>query len=363
MNFKIAVLPGDGIGPEVTEEGVKVLEALGRSFGHRFNLEYGDVGGISIDNHGTALLPEVRGLAESADAVLFGAVGGPKWDDLSATVRPEDAILQLRTHLGVFANIRPVKVYSWLADSSSLKPDILAGVDMVVVRELTGGLYYAEPKYRHETPQGWTAVDTMQYSEAEIERILRVGFELARTRRGKLASVDKANVLECSRLWRQIATKLAEEYPDVELEHVLVDNCAMQLIQRPARFDVIVAENTFGDILTDEASMLAASMGLLPSASLTEVPVVGRRTPGLYEPIHGTAPDIAGQGIANPIASVLSVAMMLRYSLGLTEEAASVERAVEQVLAGQYRTADIAAPGTVPVSTGEMGDRITAALE
>ena len=362
MEFKIAVLPGDGIGPEVTAEATKILLALGRAFGHRFDFEYADVGGISIDKHGTALLPEVLELVQSADAVLFGAVGGPKWDDPAATVRPEDAILQLRAHMGVFANIRPVKVNPWLVDASALKPEVLDSVDMVVVRELTGGLYYAEPKGREKTPQGWTAVDTMRYSEAEIERILRVGFELAGGRRGKLASVDKANVLECSRLWRQTATRLAEDYPDVNLEHMLVDNCAMQLIQRPASFDVIVAENTFGDILTDEASILAASLGLLPSASLAEVPVTGKRTLGLYEPIHGTAPDIAGQGIANPIASILSAAMMLRYSLGLTEEAAVVERAVDQVLAQNYRTADIAPSDTSSISTTEMGDRIVSAL-
>jgi 3-isopropylmalate dehydrogenase len=294
--------------------------------------------------------------------VLFGAVGGPKWDDPAASVRPEDAILQLRSHMGVFANLRPVKVNPGLADASALKPEILENVDMVVVRELTGGLYYAEPKGRQETPQGWTAVDTMRYTQAEIERILRVGFELSRERKGKLTSVDKANVLECSRLWRQTATRMAEEYPEVELEHVLVDNCAMQLIQRPGTFDVIVVENTFGDILSDEASMLAASMGLLPSASLTGVPAAGSRAPGLYEPIHGSAPDIAGRGIANPIASVLSVAMMLRHSLSLTEEAAGVERAVDQVLAQNYRTADIAPPGVASISTGEMGDRIASAL-
>ena len=363
MQFKIAVLPGDGIGPEVTAEGVKVLRAVGRAFNHRLDFQYADAGGISIDRHGIALLPEALELAESADAVLFGAVGGPKWDDPGAAVRPEDAILQLRSHLGVFANIRPVKVFPWLADSSALKPEVLDGVDMVVVRELTGGLYYAQPKGRDETPQGWTAVDTMRYSEPEIERILRVGFELARGRRGKLVSVDKANVLECSRLWRQTATRLSEEYPDVELEHLLVDNCAMQLIQRPSRFDVIVSENTFGDILTDEASVLAASMGLLPSASLAEVPALGARTPGLYEPIHGTAPDIAGRGIANPVASILSVAMMARHSLGLTEEAAVTERAVEEALAENYRTADIATPNAKPVSTAEMGDRVASAVQ
>ena len=363
MEFKIAVLGGDGIGPEVTAQGVKVLEAMGRVHGHHFSLEYGDVGGISMDKHGTPLLPEVRELAASADAVLFGAVGGPKWDDPGASQHPEDALLALRAHLGVFANIRPVKAYPLLADSSPLKPSVLEGVDLVVVRELTGGLYYAQPKGRHQTPQGAVAVDTMRYSEAEVERVLRVGFDLARSRSGKLTSVDKANVLECSRLWRQKAGQLAPEYPEVKLEHVLVDACAMQLIQNPARFDVIVAENTFGDILTDEASVLAASMGLLPSASLAGVPRAGVRIPGFYEPIHGTAPDIAGQGVANPIASILSVALMARYSLGLTEEAAGVERGVDEVLVQGYRTADIAAPGHAPTGTEEMGALIVAALE
>ena len=363
MEFDIAVLGGDGIGPEVTAQSVRVLEAAGRVFGHTFRLEYGDVGGISIDRNGTPLLSSVRDLASGSDSVLFGAVGGPKWDDPTATMRPEDGLLELRSVLGVFANIRPVKVYPLLADSSVLKPEVLEGVDMVVVRELTGGLYYAQPKERHETPQGWTAVDTLRYTEAEIERILRVGFELAQGRRGRLASVDKANVLESSRLWRQVATRLAPEYPNVQMEHVLVDACAMQLVQRPASFDVIVSENTFGDILTDEASVLAASMGLLPSASLSAVPLEGRRTQGFYEPIHGTAPDIAGQGIANPIGSILSAALMLRYSLGLTEEAASIEVAVDQVVTEGYRTRDIASSGAREVSTAEMGDRIVAVLE
>ena len=363
MEFDIAVLGGDGIGPEVTAQSVRILESAGRVFGHSFRLDYGDVGGISIDNNGTPLLPSVRDLAGGSDSVLFGAVGGPKWDDPTASMRPEDGLLQLRAHLGVFANIRPVKVYPLLADSNVLKPEVLSGVDMVVVRELTGGLYYALPKERHETPQGWTAVDTLRYTESEIERILRVGFELAQGRRGKLASVDKANVLESSRLWRQVATRMAPEYPDVELAHILVDACAMQLIQRPASFDVIVSENTFGDILTDEASVLAASMGLLPSASLAEIPREGRRTAGFYEPIHGTAPDIAGQGIANPIGSILSTALMMRYSLGLTEEAASVEAAVDQVVTQGFRTRDIAGPGVQAVGTVEMGDHIVAALE
>ena len=363
MEFDIAVLSGDGIGPEVTEQGVRALEAVGTVFGHRFNLEYGDIGGISIDNHGIPFTGEVRAMTDSADAVLFGAVGGPKWDDPNATVRPEQGLLDIRAHMGVFANIRPVKVYPWLIESSVLKPEVVQDVELVVVRELTGGLYYAEPRGRRETPNGLVAEDTMRYTEGEIERVLRIGFELARGRRGKLTSVDKANVLECSRLWRTVATRLGAEYPDVELEHVLVDACAMQLIQRPARFDVIVAENTFGDILTDEASVLAASMGVLPSASLADVPVAGRPSKGLYEPIHGTAPDIAGQGIANPIGSILSVALMVRYSLGLTEEAAAVERAVEQTLSGNYRTADIATPGSSVVSTAEMGDHIVAAIK
>ena len=362
MEFDIAVLGGDGIGPEVTAQGVRVLQAASNVFGHRFNLSYGDIGGISIDNHGTPFTDEVRALTDAADAVLFGAVGGPKWDDPNAIVRPEQGLLDIRAHMGVFANIRPVKVYPWLIESSVLKAEVVRDVELVVVRELTGGLYYALPRGRRETPVGLIAEDTMRYSEGEIERVLRVGFELARGRRGKLTSVDKANVLECSRLWRAIATRIGEEYPDVELEHVLVDACAMQLIQRPARFDVIVAENTFGDILTDEASVLAASMGVLPSASLAGVPVAGRPSKGLYEPIHGTAPDIAGQGVANPIGSILSVALMLRYSLGLTEEAAAVERAVEQALAANHRTADIADGGDA-VSTLEMGDRIVAALE
>ncbi|GIS81966.1 MAG: 3-isopropylmalate dehydrogenase [SAR202 cluster bacterium] len=362
MEFNIAVLGGDGIGPEVTNESVKVLNAVSKAFGHTFNLTYGDVGGISIDKHGTPLLDEVRELAGSSDAVLFGAVGGPKWDDPTANMRPEDGLLQLRAEMGVFANIRPVKVYPNLIESSVLKPEVLEGVDMVVVRELTGGLYYGEPKGRNETANGWTSVDTMFYTEAEIERVLRVGFELAQGRRGKLASIDKANVLECSRLWRHIATNLAPEYPNVELEHVLVDACAMQLVQDPRRFDVIVAENTFGDILTDEAAVLAASMGLLPSASLSDVPIAGRKISGFYEPIHGTAPDIAGKGIANPIGSILSTALMLRYSLGMTEEATSVEKAVESVLNNGSRTPDIISDGGEKTSTTDMGDKIAQAI-
>jgi 3-isopropylmalate dehydrogenase len=363
VDFDIAVLGGDGIGPEVTDQGVRVLEAVGWAFGHRFNLTYGDIGGIAIDKHGIPLIDEVRAMSDSNDAVLFGAVGGPKWDDPNAKVQPERGLLELRTHMGVFANIRPVKVYPWLVESSVLKPEVLEGVELVVIRELTGGLYYAEPRGRHETPDGVYAEDTMRYSEGEIERVLRVGFELARGRRKKLTSVDKANVLECSRLWRAVATRLGEEYPDIELEHAYVDACAMQLIQRPATYDVIVAENTFGDILTDEASVLAASMGVLPSASMADVPVPGKRSRGLFEPIHGTAPDIAGKGIANPTGSILSVALLVRYSLGLTEEAAAVELAVDRVLSANNRTPDIASKGANLVGTVEMGDLIVAAIE
>ena len=379
MEFNIVVLPGDGIGPEVTAEGTKVLETVGRKFGHRFSFSYDDVGGSAIDKHGVALRSETLDMGRRSDAVLFGAVGGPKWDDPRARVHPEDGLLAIRKGLGVFANIRPVKVFPVLMDSSVLRPSVLEGVDVVVIRELTGGLYYALPKGRRQTKRGWTGVDTLRYSQQEIERVLRVGFELARRRRKRLTSVDKANVLETSRLWRQVAMDLAPEYPDVELEHLLVDTCAMQLIQRPSRFDVIVAENTFGDILTDEAAVLAASMGLLPSASLADIPVEGGRALGMYEPIHGSAPDIAGQGLANPIATILSVALMMRYSLGLTEEAAAVERAVDQVLADGYRTADIAfsphpsGPGDSPpelrspatvkkVGTVEMGSRVAKAL-
>ena len=366
MEFDITVLPGDGIGPEVVAEGLKVLKTVGSKLGYRFNLTSDEVGGASIDKYGVAMRPETLNTALRSDAILFGAVGGPKWDDPMAKVRPEDGLLAIRKGLSLFANIRPVKVFPDLVHTSVLKPEVLQGVDMVVIRELTGGLYYGLPKGRRQTKRGWTGVDTLRYSEKEIDRVLRVGFELARGRRKKLTSVDKANVLETSRLWRQVATELGRQYPEVELEHILVDNCAMQLMRNPAGFDVIVAENTFGDILTDEAAVLAASMGLLPSASLADVPMEGRRALGLYEPIHGTAPDIAGKGIANPIATILSVALMLRYSLGLTEEAAIVERAVDQVLSEGYRTPDVfstGAPGREKrVGTVEMGDLITAAI-
>ncbi len=359
MRFTVAVLPGDGVGPEVAAEGVRVMKRVGERFGHEFDLHYGDIGGASIDKHGLALTPETLKMCKRCDAVYLVAVGGPKWDDPLAKVRPEDGLLGLRKGLGLFANLRPVKVFPMLVDSSNLKPDVVRGVDLVFVRELTGGLYFGKPKKRWETPRGRRAVDTLAYSEREIERILRVGFEIARTRRKKLTSVDKANVLESSRLWRQIATEIASGYPDVELEHQLVDSCAMRLIQRPADFDVLVTENMFGDILTDEASMLAGSMGMLPSASLAGVPRGGvSRAFGMYEPIHGSAPRRAGQNIANPIAAILSCALMLRYSFGLLGEAEAVEGAVNRVLEDGYRTYDIMAEGMKKIGTREMGELI-----
>jgi len=363
VRFDIAFLPGDGVGPEVAAEAVKVLEAMGRKFGHEFTFAEGDIGGIAIDRHGVALTPETLRMCRKSDAVLLGAVGGPKWDDPRAKVRPEDGLLGLRKGLKLFANLRPVKVLPMLLDSTTLKPDVIKGVDLMVVRELTGGLYFGKPQKQWQTGSGRRAVDTLAYSEKEIERILRVGFELARSRRKKLASVDKANILESSRLWRQIAIELSSQYPDVELQHMLVDACAMRFIQRPTDFDVIVTENMFGDILTDEASMLAGSMGMLPSASLAGVPKEGERTFGLYEPIHGSAPRRAGQNMANPIAMIMSASMMLRYSLGLVAEAKAVEEAVSHVLNEGYRTYDIMEQGKKQVGTREMGDLIAGRIK
>ncbi len=358
MQFNLTVLPGDGVGPEVTNEAVKVLQAVGKRFGHDFNLHYGLVGGLAIDQSGTALSPDTLKMCKDCDAVLLGAVGGPKWDDPKARVHPEDGLLALRKGLGLFANLRPVKVFPTLIDSTNLKPEVIKGVDFVFVRELTGGLYFARPKRQWRTSRGRRATDSMTYSEQEIERIVRVGFELARGRLKKLVSVDKANVLESSRLWRQVATEVAKEYPDVELEHMLVDACAMRLIQNPPYFDVLVTENMFGDILTDEASMLAGSMGMLPSSSLAGVPQEGVNIFGMYEPIHGSAPRRAGLNMANPIAIILSVAMMLRYSSGLIKEAQTIETAVDEVLQEGYRTYDIMDKGKIKVGTKEMGDLI-----
>ncbi len=356
MEFDIAVLPGDGVGPEVIAEAIKVLQTVGEKFGHSFRLHDGLIGGVAIDNLGTALSEETLKLCKQSDAVLLGAVGGSKWDDPQAKVHPEDGLLALRKGLGLFANLRPVKVFPMLVDATNLKPEVVEGVDLMVVRELTGGLYFGQPKRQWQTPEGRQAVDTLAYSEAEIERILKVGFELARSRRKKLTSVDKANILQSSRLWRQIAIEISADYPDVELQHMLVDACAMRFIQRPANLDVLVTENMFGDILTDEASMLAGSMGMLPSASLAGIP--RGKTFGMYEPIHGSAPSRAGQNLANPIATILSVAMMLRYSFVLETEAQAVENAVLAALEKGYRTYDIMSEGKIRVGTKEMGEFI-----
>ena len=364
MKFDIAVLPGDGVGPEVVAEGLKVLERVGSRFGHVFGLHNDLVGGCAIDRSGVALTQDTLKMCRGCHAVLLGAVGGPKWDDPLAKVRPEDGLLALRKELGLFANLRPVKVFPMLVDATNLKPEVVRGVDIVVVRELTGGLYFGKPKKQWRTARGRRAVDSMVYSEKEIDRILRVGFEVARGRGKKLISVDKANVLESSRLWRQIAIELSTEYPDVALEHMLVDSCAMRLIQRPTDLDVIVTENTFGDILTDEASMLAGSMGMLASASIAGVPRSGgAMTFGLYEPIHGSAPRRAGQNMVNPIATILSCAMMMRYSLGLAREADVIEGSVQAVLSDGYRTYDIMSNGKTRVSTSQMGDLIAGKVE
>ncbi|MBE9482063.1 MAG: 3-isopropylmalate dehydrogenase [Chloroflexi bacterium] len=358
MEFNLAVLPGDGVGPEVTTEAIKVLQAIGKRFDHVFKLHYGLIGGVAIDETGTALTGDTLEMCQSCGAVLLGAVGGPKWDDPKAKIHPEDGLLALRKGLGLFANLRPVKVLPMLVDSSNLKPKVVEGVDFIFVRELTGGLYFARPKRQWRTSRGRRATDSMTYSEQEIERIVRVGFELARSRRKKLTSVDKANVLQSSRLWRQVAMEVAPRYPDVELDHMLVDACAMRLIQNPAYFDVLVTENMFGDILSDEASMLAGSMGMLPSASLAGVPQEGVNIFGMYEPIHGSAPRRAGLDMANPIATILSVAMMLHYSFGLVKQAQTIEAAVSEVLQQGYRTYDIMDEGKTKVGTQEMGDLI-----
>ena len=361
-DYQIALLPGDGIGPEIMTEARKVLAVLERRFGHRFVYTEDLVGGAAIDAYGVALRPQTLTMCAGQDAILFGAVGGPKWDNPRANVRPEQAILGLRKGLGLFANIRPIKMYPFLAGNSTLKREVVKDVDMVLLRELTGGLYFGKPQKRREDKRGRKAVDTMKYSEQEIERIVRLAFELALGRRKKVTSVDKANVLDTSRLWREVATEVARDYPDVQCEHILVDSAAMHLIRRPASFDVIVTENMFGDILTDEASMLAGSMGMLPSASLGKRRADGTGL-GLYEPIHGTAPDIAGKGIANPSAMIFSVALLLRHSLGLEEEATAVEEAVIRVLRSGNVPADLASPkGKRPVKTSRMGTLIAEAL-
>jgi len=348
LNFKITLLPGDGIGPEVVGEAVRVLETIASKYKHSFDFQERLMGGCSIDAYGSSLTDETLADCVASDSVLLGAVGGPKWDDPKAKDRPERGLLALRKGLGVFANLRPVKVHPALIDGSPLKPEKLKGVDILVIRELTGGLYFGFPKGRDVKDGRERAVDTLEYYDYEIKRIMKLAFDLAKGRKKKVTSVDKANVLESSRLWRQIATQMGKENPDIELEHVLVDTAAMRLITGPAWMDVVVTENMFGDILTDEASVLAGSMGMLPSASL------GESTIGLYEPIHGSAPDIAGKGIANPIGTILSTAMMLRHSFKLESEAAAIEKAVDETITAGARTADLG--GTL--TTRQMADEI-----
>ena len=354
MEKNITLLKGDGIGPEIVSQAVKVLDAVAKKYGHEFNYTEVDIGGCSIDKFGVPITDEGMEKCKSADAVLLGAVGGPKWDNVDPSVRPEKALLAVRRELGLFANLRPTRLFSQLADSSPLKQSIVGnGIDLMIVRELTGGIYFGK-RYTEVKDGEKVATDYMTYSEHEIERIGRVAFEAALKRGKKLASVDKANVLDSSRLWRATMHKLAEEYPDVEYSDILVDNTAMQLIKNPTQFDVIVTENMFGDILSDEASMLTGSIGMMPSASLSS------GTLGMYEPIHGSAPDIAGMDIANPIGTVMSAAMMLRYSFDMMEEADDIEAAVNRALDDGYRTADIYREGTKKVGCAEMGDILAA---
>lgn len=360
MKAKIVVLGGDGIGPEVTNEAQKVLNAVAEKFGHQFEFDPQLMGGCAIDATGSSLPEATIEACKSADAILLGAVGGPKWDNPNAKDRPERGLLGLRKALNLFANLRPVKIFPQLIDASTIKPEVLAGTDMIVIRELTGGAYFGPRQEAGEA--GYEAYDTMLYTRPEIERVLRVAAEAAMKRRKKLASIDKANVLASSRLWRRVAVEVLKEYPELEVEHVLVDAMAMHLIRRPASFDVMVAENLFGDILTDEAAMLAGSMGMLPSASLGDVMNSHSLPMGLYEPIHGSAPDIAGKGIANPLATILSCAMLLRHSLGLEAEAAAIEAAVNEVLDDGVRTGDIAEKGSEIVTTSVMGDLVVSKL-
>lgn len=349
MEKQIAVLPGDGIGQEIVEGAIKVLETVADHYGHQFSFTFGKIGGDAIDHCQNPLPDETVTLCQNSDAILLGAVGGPKWDENPPEMRPEKGLLGIRKALNLFANLRPVTVFSSLADSSTLKKEVIDGVDIMIARELTGGLYFGTPRERRQGDNGETiVVDTLLYTDREIERIVRKGFELAMVRNKKLTSVDKANVLESSRVWREITNKVAKEYPEVELDHMLVDNAAMQLIRNPRYFDVILTENLFGDILSDEGSMLTGSLGMLPSASLSS------DGPGLYEPVHGSAPDIAGQNKANPLATILSSAMMLKYSFDLHDEAKLIEAAVNKVLEDGHRTLDIANGSEQALSTDEM---------
>ena len=361
---RIAVLPGDGIGQEVTEQAVRVLRAVSKISGASFEFEQALVGGAAIDATGHPLPRATLELCKKAHAILFGAVGGPKWENVPHEVRAERGLLAIRKELDLYANLRPATCFSMLVDASPLKRSVVEGTDIMVIRELTGGLYYGEPRGVERFADGGArAVNTMVYTTREIERVARMGFEVARKRRRHLTSVDKNNVLVVSQLWREVVTRVAKDYPDVTLDHILVDNCAMALVHKPTQFDTIVTENTFGDILSDEAAILAGSMGMLPSASLGSLAGAGVGPVGLYEPVHGTAPDIAGKGIANPIAAILSAAMLLRYSLNMVREADRVEAAVQRVLEQGHRTRDIAGPNDKALGTQEMGDLIVQHVE
>jgi 3-isopropylmalate dehydrogenase len=359
--FRVLVLGGDGVGPEVTDEALRTLDLVAQRRGFGIEYVHAHIGGSAIDAHGTPLRDEDLAHAREVDAILLGAVGGPKWDDQPRENRPETGLLRLRYALGLFANLRPIKVYDALVDASPLKPEVVRGVDLLIVRELTGGLYFGKPSKQWSTSRGRRAVDTLIYREHEIQRVVELAYQLATERRRKVTSVDKANVLSSSRLWREIASEVAARHPEIETEHALVDSCAMRLISRPRDYDVMVMENTFGDILSDEAAVLAGSLGMLPSASLNGRKPGRRGSParqfGMYEPIHGSAPDIAGQGIANPSGAILSVAMMLRTSFGCHAEADAVEGAVAAALDAGARTADIAGAGAA-LSTRAFGDAI-----
>jgi 3-isopropylmalate dehydrogenase len=357
MSHKILILPGDGIGPEIVTEAVKLLDALRESGDLAVELEHADVGGVAVDAKGSPLPEDTLALARDADAILLGAVGGPRWDAVERDLRPEQGLLRLRAALGVFANLRPALTYPPLAAASTLKAEVVSGLDLMIVRELTGGIYFGEPRGVRTLDGGERqGFNTLVYAESEIERICRVAFELAKKRGRKVCSVDKSNVLDVSVLWREVAERVGDDYPDVALSHMYVDNAAMQLVREPLQFDVLVTGNMFGDILSDLASMLTGSIGMLPSASMD---AAGK---GLYEPVHGSAPDIAGQSAANPLATILSVAMMLRYTLGAGPLAQRIEGAVASVLDQGLRTRDIASPGTRVVTTTEMGDAVIAAL-
>ena len=357
MSHKILILPGDGVGPEIVTEAVKLLDALKQAGDLAVELEHADVGGIALDRHGSPLPEQTLALARDADAILLGAVGGPKWDSVERNLRPEQGLLNLRAALGVFANLRPAITYPSLAQASTLKAEVVSGLDLMIVRELTGGIYFGEPRGVRTLEDGQRqGFNTLVYSEHEIERICRVAFDLSMKRGLKLCSVDKSNVLDVSVLWREVAERVAGDYPEVALSHIYVDNAAMQLVRDPRQFDVMVTSNMFGDILSDLASMLTGSIGMLPSASMDS------EGNGLYEPVHGSAPDIAGQGVANPLATILSVAMMLRYTLGAPELAQRIETAVARVLDQGLRTRDIESSGTRVISTSEMGAAVVAAL-